>query len=395
MNQIHDAHDGLPDEAWLAALVSLPGVGPARLSALLEGRSGLQAWDSVKAGSAKVAAIARTKQRAQSWATHSATTNVAELWEQHRRERVGVLAMSSPGYPEQLQQDPEPPAILFTRGDPTSIQPVSVGIVGTRQCTRYGVDLARELGGLLAEAGVSVVSGLAAGIDAAAHLGALESGGAAPIAVVGTALDNPYPRRNAGLWAQVAEAGLVCGETPLGAPVEKWRFPARNRIIAGLSRIVVVVESHEKGGSLYTAAQAMDRDKTVFAVPGPIRSAASAGCNQLLADGCLPLCEVADVLVAVDLAQPTADLRPAISVTVAQASLLDAIGWMPVSIEQLAGGVDLAFDQVALAIEQLAAMDLVCWRGRWIERTALSVRVSGPNDPGLASIGGPLPLPGA
>ncbi len=390
-----DPTTGLPDAAWLAALVSLPGVGPARLSSLLETRSSEQAWFDVAQGSPDITAIAASKDRAASWSSHCSKTDVARLWDQYRRSRVGVLAMESPGYPEELLEDPEPPSVLFTRGDPTAIEPVCVGIVGTRQCTRYGVDLARELGGLLADAGVSVVSGLAAGIDAAAHLGALESGGAAPIAVVGTALDNAYPRRNAGLWADVAAAGLVCGETPLGAPVEKWRFPARNRIIAGLSRIVVVVESHERGGSLYTAAQAMDRDKTVFAVPGPIRSPASAGCNRLLADGCLPLCEVADVLVAVDLAQPTVERQAVVRVTTVQGSILDAIGWAPVSLEEIARAVDLSFDQVALTIEQLASLDLVGWRGRWIERTARSVQVGGPKDLGLAPIEDPLPLSGA
>src|SRR5262249_38747100 len=154
-----------------------------------------------------------------------------------------------------------------------------------------GIDVAFELGRDLAAAGVAVVSGLAVGIDASAHAGALHAATSPPIAVVGSGLDVIYPRRNAVLWREVERRGLVLSQAPLGALPEKWRFPARNRLIAALADAVVVVESGTTGGSLHTVTEAVRRDRVVYAVPGPVRSDASAGTNRLLADGAVPACD--------------------------------------------------------------------------------------------------------
>ena len=162
----------------------------------------------------------------------------------------------------------------------------------------------RELGRDLGRAGVRVVSGLALGIDAAAHHGALDAeadGGAPPIGVVGSGLDVTYPRAHGALWTAVAAAGVLVGEAPLGAAPEPWRFPARNRIIAALGSVVVVVESHPRGGSRHTVDAAEARGRQVLAVPGSVRSPASRFTNELLADGCHPARDVTDVLVALGL----------------------------------------------------------------------------------------------
>ena len=175
-----------------------------------------------------------------------------------------------------------------------------MALVGTRSPTRYGIGVAAQFGADLAALGVSVVSGLALGIDGAAHEGATASG-APPIAVVAGGLDDPYPRRNARLWARVAEQGAVYSESPAGVRTEKWRFPVRNRLLAMLSDVVVVVESRHRGGALYTVEAAAARGIPVGAVPGSIRSPTSEGTNRLLADGCFPVCGVDDILTALAL----------------------------------------------------------------------------------------------
>ncbi len=371
----------LPNAAWLVALLTLPGVGPARLRRMLDRWPPEAAWHAVVKGDRGLDAIAQQVGLAAKWTAHGAGIDTAVLWQQYREAGVGVFDRRSPGFPAELVDDPEPPEVLFVDGDLARLGPLTVGIVGTRKCTRYGIDLAYELGALLADKGVNVVSGLALGIDAAAHAGALDANGAAPVGVVATGLDRPYPRQNASLWARVAAMGMLVSEAPLGTTAERWRFPARNRIIAGLSKVVVVVESHDRGGSLYTANQAIERDRQVLAVPGPIRSSASSGTNRLLADGCHPVCEPEDVLAAVGLVAPTAPPVPEVPVTRNQAAVLDALGWQPATLSELAGQSGLGLEELALAVEELRSIAMIASRGPWLERTQLRYcRATGPND---------------
>ena len=173
-------------------------------------------------------------------------------------------------------------------------------MVGARTPTRYGIGVAAQFGADLSAAGVIVVSGLALGIDGAAHEGACGAG-APPVAVVAGGLDHPYPRRHERLWERVASSGVIVSESPAGVPTEKWRFPVRNRLLAALSDVVIVVESRHHGGSRHTVDTAIDRGIAVGAVPGSIRSATSEGTNALLADGAFPVCSTGDILVALAL----------------------------------------------------------------------------------------------
>ena len=221
--------------------------------------------------------------------------------------RVSVHLPSSSDYPAALRSDPGAPAVLFSRGTPSVIggRPC-VAIVGTRSATAYGLQTASELGRDLASAGVVVVSGLALGIDGAAHTGALRTerdDPAPPVAVVGTGLDVLYPKSNASLWREVESHGVVFSEAALGTTPRARVFPARNRIIAALSDVVVVVECQLGGGALYTAEAAARRSIPVCAVPGSVRSPASAGTNGLLVDGCTPVRDLDDVLTAVALSR--------------------------------------------------------------------------------------------
>jgi DNA processing protein len=221
------------------------------------------------------------------------------------------------------------------------------------------------------------VSGLALGIDGAAHRGVLAAGGGAapPVAVVGSGLDVVYPRAHDRLWAQVAEAGVVLAEAPLGARPEPWRFPARNRILAALADVVVVVESRAKGGSRHTVEAADVRGVTVMAVPGPVRSAASAYTNELLVTGCPPARDLLDVLVALDLIgrgprhrrRPTPTSPPPPD-DPHQAALLEAMGWQPASLDQLVVRTGLGPGQVSVALARLEVGGWVVGEAGWWEQ---------------------------
>ena len=366
--------EDLPVEAWLVALASLPAVGPARLRAMLSLDGPAEIWARLLGPVCpELAQVAGKRDRYEQWCRYAAVLDVVGLWSRHREHGVGVAALGTPGYLPALSDDLDPPAVVFHKGDPEVVRGPRVAIVGTRRCTRYGSDLAFELGRDLSSAGVGVVSGLALGIDAAAHAGAIEARGAPPIAVVGNGMDRVYPQRNRALWQAVADQGVLLGEAPLGAPPERWRFPARNRIIAALADVLVVVESHASGGAMHTVAEAAARDRAVMAVPGPVRSSASDGCFDLLADGCAPCRGAEDVLLALGISGAearTLDPRPSPGAVGQQ--VLEALGWQPADAEQIRARTGLEMSQVAGAVEGLRATGWVAVSGRWIERVGHS-----------------------
>jgi DNA processing protein len=373
----------LPLEAHLAALASLEGVGPATMRWLLSLGAPSEVWQRVLGRSLPLAPSQRrqgTDLRA-AWAGQAADIDPAELWRRCERLGIGVVSLGGPGYPPVLRDDPEPPVVLFHRGDPDVLAAPLVGIVGTRRCTGYGTRHAAAIAAELTGAGVGIVSGLALGIDAAAHRGALSVPGAAPVAVVGAGLDAPCPRRNRDLAARVAERGVLLSEVPPGVPALPWRFPVRNRIIAALSRAVLVVESPGAGGSMHTVAEAERRQRTVLAVPGPIDSHASEGANRLIADGVLVCNGSADVLAAIGHQLPGAAPRgtaPAESrplPTGDAAAVLGALGWRPCSIDALAAACGLGFAGVVAAVGHLEQAGWVVRSGSWVERVAVGQRV--------------------
>ena len=212
---------------------------------------------------------------------------------------LGALCRHAPGYPQPLLRLTDPPAVLFVAGSSCSLARLAaepgVALVGTRNPSPYGLEMAYELGRGLGAAGVSVVSGLALGIDAAAHRGCLDGGGTG-VAVLAGGADVPYPRTNAGLYRRMAAAGAVISELPPGQRAYRWAFPARNRIMAGLAAVVVVVEAAEPSGSLITSTYAEQLGTTVAAVPGRATSRFSAGSNRLLKDGALVVTSARDLL---------------------------------------------------------------------------------------------------
>jgi DNA processing protein len=212
---------------------------------------------------------------------------------------VDVLWRGDDGFPGLLAGLPDAPDLLFVRG--LVPQQPAVAVVGTRRCTSYGRRIAESYGRAIAAAGWPLVSGLARGIDGAAHHGTVAVGGIG-VAVLGSGIDVMYPREHVGLALElIACGGAVISESPPGTPPEAWRFPPRNRIISGLAGAVVVVEATVKGGARITAEAALQHGRQVFAVPGDIGRASSAGCNLLIRDGAFPVHDPDDLLESIGL----------------------------------------------------------------------------------------------
>lgn len=287
-------------------------------------------------------------------------------------EGVAVHRLGEPGYPPVLAVDHQAPAVVFSRGDLELLALPRVAVVGTRSATHYGEEVAAELGRDLARAGVVVVSGLALGIDGAAHHGALAAACAPPAGVIATGLDVIYPPRHAWLWEQVATRGVLLSESPPGTPAAPWRFPMRNRIIAALAQVVVVVECHRRGGALHTVEAAVARGTPVMAVPGSVRSPASVGTNALLSEGCQPVRDADDVLMALNLertgcAAPPPQPRPGLDDDAA--AVLRAVDWQPTATGEVLRRTGRGFDEVAVVLARLEELGLARGGGGWWERT--------------------------
>lgn len=215
---------------------------------------------------------------------------------QGHRWRISTFPLKGSSYPVELAELPNPPRSISVIGDSKLLEMPRVAIVGTRTPTQYGIRIARALATQMAGAGICVVSGMARGIDSAAHWGSLEAGGKT-IGVLGTSVDVPYPATNRPLYNRLAEDGLLLSEFADGRPAFKGCFPRRNRIIAGLSKVTIVVEAGHKSGALNTATHALDLGRTVAAVPGNIDCPQAAGSNELLRDGAHLITSVADALM--------------------------------------------------------------------------------------------------
>jgi len=295
-----------PDgRAHLAALAGFDQMTTARLNLLMSGRSPSEALAMARGDVPPSPAIAGEFHRygdlRRRWAESGRTIDPGAVAARCAELGVRILVVGDADWPAQLRDDPRRPAVLFAQGDPAVLDARRVGVVGTRNPTRRGAQTAARFGHELAAAGVCVVSGLALGVDGAAHRGALDAATTAPVAVVANGHGSPYPKRHRALWEAVAESGLILSEWPPGTAPDPFRFPQRNRILAALSEIVVVVESRIRGGSLITAREAAERGIDVFAVPGPIDERAAVGTNRLLLDGASPAADTDTLLVALGL----------------------------------------------------------------------------------------------
>jgi DNA processing protein len=355
-----------PVDLAAGILACLPDMTTARLRALL-GRWGgpVAALAAIRRGVTGAALLRPSRESDQAthlaltrrWRDATADDRVATMLSR-RGTRVFVAGRGA--YP--IADDvPDRPEVLLAEGDaPDALRAPRVAVVGTRAATPHGLADAHEIGAVLGQAGVTVVSGLAIGIDGAAHEGALDAGGRA-VGVVATGLDVVYPRRHAGLFERVRRHGLLVSELGYGVRPRRELFPIRNRIIAALADVVVVVEATRRGGARITAERAADYGRAVLAMPGSRRNPSAEGTNALLADGAHPLLEPTDVLVALGLTPGPrrAVERPAPSRDAL--AVLRACGGDATTPDQLTSRTGLGMDAVSVAVRELE-------RGGWMER---------------------------
>lgn len=363
-----------PDAGFVAALAGFERMTIKRLATLLAGRPAAEAF-AIAAGLQPppepiATALRREPDLAATWRREARSRRPDAVWQQCVDGGIAVLVPGDADYPIHLLDDPHRPAALFVRGDIGALDARRVGVVGTRNATQRGRETAARFGYELATAGIAVVSGLALGIDGAAHRGALAVDASRPVAVVGNGLDRPYPKRHAELWQQVAQRGVLLSEWPPGTSPDAFRFPLRNRILAGLVEVLVVVESRERGGSLITAREAAERGVDVLAVPGALESRAAMGTNRLLCDGATPATEVADILMALGLDQRRAGRRRFDSrrrPTESEEVLIEACRSQPRTLEQLAVVAGEELGVIAMSVARLEHSGRLRETAGWFE----------------------------
>jgi DNA processing protein len=358
----------MPQWAFAAAMAALPLQTPRRLRRLLALGEPSEVWDVIGRGGATPSGIDDATWNA--WCTSS--PSVADMHDTCVDCGIGVTTSHDDAYPSVLRRDPRAPAVLFHRGDIRALSHRRVGIIGTRRATQAGRFFARTLAAQLAGQSVAVVSGLARGIDVESHVGALSrrsTGGAAPVAVVASGLDVVYPPEHREIWDEMCRVGLVLSESPPGTAPEPHRFPMRNRILAALSEVLVVVESRATGGSMITVREAMARDVTVMAVPGSPNLPTCEGTNGLLRDGCAPVTDVSDVMVALGLdtrrASQWHDARDA--PTEDEAVVLRTFDKEPKSMDEVALMASMSVVETALRLGRLEAKGWVVHTNGWWE----------------------------
>ncbi len=330
------------------------GIGAVRLQALLDHFGDLSlAWDSP--ADALLAAGMSQKIVANFFAVRN-EVNLDQFYDRILKHGTLVLTWQDDAYPQRLREIDQPPPVLYLKGTYQVEDAWSVAIVGTRRATAYGQRVAGELASYLAQNGVTVISGLARGIDAAAHLAALKAGGRT-IAVLGNGVDQVYPPEHRNLSEQIMANGCLLSDYAPGTPPDSANFPPRNRIISGLSMATVVVEAGETSGALITATFAAEQGRDVFAVPGSIYAVQSKGANRLIQDGAHPLLEMKDVLAVMNLTQ-VAEQRSArltLPEDPVEARLYQSLTDEPTHIDEICAQVGLPIDQVSPA---LAMMEL-------------------------------------
>lgn len=345
------------ERAALLGLLLVGGIGPARLRRLKKRfKSALQAWEHRDEWASLPGFTENIVQAA------SAVTGRHIEKQLRAMEKVGARLVTDddPEYPEGLRHVVGPPAALFVRGRLPKDYAESVAIVGTRKASRPGLDTAHALARDLAAVGLVIVSGMARGIDGAAHRGALDAGGRT-VAVLGCGVDVPYPREHASLMEKIATGGAVVSEYPMGTRPEKHHFPARNRLIAGLSKGLVLVECGTQSGALLTANFALDYGREVMAVPGDVHRWTSHGPNEFIRQGATLVRNASDVLLALGwsslpegvgkeaaAADDESDLRPVGDAGRRVVAHLQSSG--PLSIDEIADGLDMSVDDVAATV---------------------------------------------
>ena len=284
------------------------------------------------------------------------TLSLEETWEDINNKGILVFIWEDQDYPRRLKEIDNAPPVLYVKGSLQEDDEWSVAVVGTRRVTSYGRQAANEITRTLASSGISVVSGLARGVDAVAHRAALNAGGRT-LAVLGSGVDRIYPPEHRKLADQVMANGAVISDYVPGTPPEGVNFPPRNRIISGLSLAVIVVEAGKQSGALITASFAADQGRDVFAIPGNIYAPQSIGANRLIQKGAQPLLDAQDILESLNLSMVTEHrtARTVLPSDATEAKLFDLLGSEPLHVDEVRAQSDLPIDKVT---STLALMEL-------------------------------------
>jgi DNA processing protein len=333
------------EKAYWVAFNRVPGIGPTRLTALIEVCGTIEeAW---RAPIQRLKEAGLDRRTLESLLAVRRTLDLEAEWQKIQRQKIQVITWDDLDYPHNLRQTPHPPPVLYVRGELTSQDTCAVALVGTRRASAYGREVAYTLAKELVQHGVTIVSGLALGIDAIAHQAALEAGGRT-VAVLGSGVDQIYPSSNRALAQEMMKHGAIVSEYPVGTKPEATNFPPRNRIISGLSLCVIVVEAGQRSGALITASFAAEQGREVFAVPGSILHPGSVGCNQLIQNGATPLLSVDDVLSQLELDRVIAqsEARQTVTPDPTESELLKFLSGEPKHVDELVQEVTFAASQI-------------------------------------------------
>ncbi|WP_129674397.1 DNA-processing protein DprA [Candidatus Chloroploca sp. Khr17] len=348
----------MPNTRYYLGFNLVPGIGPIRLARLVEHCGSLEAAWHADAFALAAAGI-EGKTSASLMAVRTRLDLDAEL-ERVARAGVTLLTIDDAAYPHLLRNIPAAPPLLYVRGALTPADDWAIALVGTRAPTTYGREATMRLTDGLTRAGVSIISGLALGVDTLAHEAALEAGGRT-LAVLGSGVDQPYPERNQRLAQRIIEQGALISDYPLGTMPVAANFPPRNRIISGLSRATLVIEAGEKSGALITVGFALDQGREVFALPGPIFSRQSAGCHRLIRDGATLVRSADDLLADLDLTRASVqrEARSELPIDPIETALLGLLSYTPCHIDELSREANLTAQATAGALTLLELKGLV------------------------------------
>ncbi|MEW6287496.1 MAG: DNA-processing protein DprA [Chloroflexota bacterium] len=335
----------------------IKGVGAVRLQGLVAYFGDLEsAW---AASPAELAAAGLGSKLIERVVQARTNVDLDKVWERIEKQGIKILTWQDEAYPQRLKEIDQPPPVLYLRGEYLPDDLFAVAIVGTRRVTPYGRQITEELSAFLASRGITVVSGLARGVDALAHQMALKAGGRT-LAVLGSGVDKIYPPEHRALAEQIMEHGALLSDYAPGTPPDASNFPPRNRIISGLSLAVVVVEAGETSGALITAEFAAEQGREVFAVPGSILAPQSKGTNKLIQNGALPLLSVNDLMQALDLTRVGEQkaARKIMPGDPTEAQLLNVIGSEPLHVDEIRNQSGLPIEKVSatLALMELKGM---------------------------------------
>lgn len=345
------------DKRYWIGFNLIKGIGAVRLQALIKHFGDLEiAW---KAAPIDLARAGLNRKVIERIVQARQNVDLEKLWAKIESQGIKIFTWEDETYPQRLKEIEQPPPVLYIRGEYLPDDLFAVAIVGTRRVTAYGRQITEELGGYLASNGITMVSGLARGVDAIAHQTALKAGGRT-IGVLGSGVDRIYPPEHRGLAEKMMESGAIVSDYAPGTPPDASNFPPRNRIISGLSLAVVVIEAGETSGALITAEFAAEQGREVFAVPGSILAPQSKGTNKLIQNGALPLLSVNDLMQALNLTRMGEHkaARKIIPSDETEARLLTVLSAEPLHVDEIRKQTELPIEKVSatLALMELKGM---------------------------------------